>query len=191
MGLIRSLIRIFTEIPDAATRGGRPAEHPADPPFDPMRAVGKINHYLETHHGHEGIFATLFFGILTLDTGQITYVNAGHESPLLIAADGRIRALAPTAPAVGMMLETEFATAEIDLQPGDTLIAFTDGVTEAGRTPASFFGTDGIRRAIARARAEKDDYLSSLEQALFEHLDGSDLTDDIAMIAVSRRTIDK
>jgi serine phosphatase RsbU (regulator of sigma subunit) len=156
-----------------------------------MRAVGKINHYLESHHGREGIFATLFFGILTLDTGQITYVNAGHESPLLIAADGRIRVLTPTAPAVGMILEAEFATAEIDLQPGDTLIAYTDGVTEAGRAPASFFGTDGVRRAIARARAENEDYLSSLEQALFEHLDGADLTDDIAMIAVSRRGIGK
>jgi sigma-B regulation protein RsbU (phosphoserine phosphatase) len=189
MGLIRSLIRIFTESPDAATHSGRPAEHPAEPPLDPMRAVGKINHYLESHHGREGIFATLFFGILTLDTGQITYVNAGHESPLLIAADGRIRVLAPTAPAVGMILEAEFATAEIDLQPGDTLIAYTDGVTEAGHTPASFFGTDGVRRAIARARAENEDYLSSLEQALFEHLDGADLTDDIAMIAVSRRGI--
>ena len=119
----------------------------------------------------------------------MTYVNAGHESPLLIAADGRIRALAPTAPAVGMLLEAEFATAEIELQPGDTLIAYTDGVTEAGSAPTSFFGTAGVRRAITRARAENDDYLSLLEQAVFEHLDGADLTDDIAMIAVSRQTI--
>ena len=88
-----------------------------------------------------------------------------------------------------MLLEAEFATAEIELQPGDTLIAYTDGVTEAGSAPTSFFGTAGVRRAITRARAENDDYLSLLEQAVFEHLDGADLTDDIAMIAVSRQTI--
>jgi sigma-B regulation protein RsbU (phosphoserine phosphatase) len=131
MGLIRSLIRIFTE--DTSTRAS------GDPPpmayeiktEDPLQALTQINHYLETHHGREGIFATLFFGILAPDTGQLRYVNAGHEPPLVISPADSIQTLKATGPAVGMMLRARFDTAEIHLQPGDTLIAFTDGVTEA------------------------------------------------------------
>jgi sigma-B regulation protein RsbU (phosphoserine phosphatase) len=186
MGLIRSLIRIFTETPEAVD-AGHPPHGPAErTDLNPSRAITQINRYLETHHGREGIFATLFFGMLAPESGQLIYVNAGHESPLVISPAGGIRALAPTAPAVGMMLKAEFNTAEDHLQPGDTLIAYTDGVTEAGAAPASFFGTGGVRRAIAAARQEGGDYLEMLEQAVFEHLDGADLTDDIAMIAVGR-----
>ena len=186
MGLIRSLIRIFLEVPETGA-----GAHAPDPTGrrdrDPLHAIAQINRYLETHHGHEGIFATLFFGMLTPATGQLSYVNAGHESPLLVSPEGAIRALTPTAPAVGMMPQTGFATADIHMQPGDTLIAYTDGVTEAGRTPASFFGTAGVRRALAASRRENSDCLRTLEQAVFAHLDGADLTDDIAMIAVTRK----
>ncbi len=186
MGLIRSLIRIFLEAPDAGA--GAPATDSAGRvEKDPLHAIAQINHYLETHHGHEGIFATLFFGMLTPDTGQLRYVNAGHESPLIISPGGAVRSLEPTAPAVGMMLHARFHSADILIAPGDTLIAYTDGVTEAGSTPAAFFGTAGVRRAINMARDATNDYLAALEQAVFEHLDGADLTDDIAMIAVSRR----
>ncbi|MDJ0873944.1 MAG: SpoIIE family protein phosphatase [Desulfobacterales bacterium] len=186
MGLIRSLIRIFME--DAQALPGTPAaEHAGCTDKDPMGAIAQINHYLETHHGREGIFATLFFGMLTPETGQLRYVNAGHESPLIISPEGAIRELKPTAPAVGMMLRARFETADLQIQPGDTLIAYTDGVTEAGTTPDSFFGATGVRKAIDRARDASNDYLATLEQAVFEHLDGADLSDDIAMIAVYRR----
>ena len=186
MGLIRSLIRIFMEAPNAGTSAPSP-EPSGCTAKDPMHAIMQINHYLETHHGHEGIFATLFFGMLTPETGRLHYVNAGHESPLVIRPSGDIRMLKPTAPAVGMMRQAKFNTADIQMQPGDTLIAYTDGVTEAGAAPASFFGAAGVRRTIAMARAADEDYLGALEQAVFEHLDGADLSDDIAMIAVSRR----
>ena len=185
MGLIRSLIRIFLEAPDAGA--GAPARDPTGlTDRDPLQAIARINRYLETHHGNEGIFATLFFGMLTPETGRLRYVNAGHESPLLISSAGAVRALAPTAPAVGMMPQTRFAAADIHMQPGDTLIAYTDGVTEAGPTPASFFGAAGVHRAVATARRKNSDCLGTLEQAIFEHLDGADLSDDIAMIAVTR-----
>ncbi len=188
MGLIRSLIRIFMEDPDAGAAD--PATNPAaHTEREPLQAIDLINRYLETHHGHEGIFATLFFGMLSPETGRLRYVNAGHESPLLVKSAGDIQALAPTAPAVGMMPQARFATAEIQIQPGDTLIAYTDGVTEAGDTPASFFGTAGVHRAVAAACRQNDDCLGTLEQAVFEHLDGADLTDDIAMIAVTREKI--
>ncbi|MBL0715703.1 MAG: SpoIIE family protein phosphatase [Desulfosarcina sp.] len=189
MGLIRSLIRIFAEVPAAGERGHRPEDAPGRHVLAPRQAIEQINSYLEIHHGREGIFATLFFGMLAPDTGQLTYVNAGHESPLVIGADGGIRALAPTAPAVGVSLSARFKTADILIRPGDTLIAYTDGVTEAGNDPQSFFGAAGVRQAISRARAEGGDYLNTLEQAVFEHLNEEDLTDDIAMIAVSRKPI--
>ncbi len=185
MGLIRSLIRIYMEDPDAGAGDAAP-DPTGRTERDPLHAIAQINRYLETHHGHEGIFATLFFGMLKPETGRLRYVNAGHESPLLIGPGGDIKALEPTAPAVGMIPQARFATADVHLQPGDTLIAYTDGVTEAGRTPASFFGAAGVRRAVAAARDEDSDYLGTLEQAVFEHLDGADLTDDIAMIAVTR-----
>jgi sigma-B regulation protein RsbU (phosphoserine phosphatase) len=187
MGLIRSLIRIFTE-DTSARAGGAPPPMACDlKPKDPLQALAQINHYLEAHHGREGIFATLFFGILAPDTGRLRYVNAGHEPPLVVSPTGRIQALKATAPAVGMLLRARFDTAEIHLQPGDTLIAYTDGVTEAGTAPGSFFGISGVRQAISTARIEGGDYLNLLEQAVFEHLNGADLTDDIAMIAVGRQ----
>jgi sigma-B regulation protein RsbU (phosphoserine phosphatase) len=189
MGLIRSLIRIFTE--DTSVRPGGPP-----PPLacdirteDPLQALAQINHYLETHHGREGIFATLFFGVLAPATGQLRYVNAGHEPPLVVDPQGRVQTLKATAPALGMLLRTRFDTAEIELQPGDTLMAYTDGVTEAGNAPGSFFGIAGVRRAIRNARTEGREFLGLLEQAVFEHLNGADLTDDIAMIAVGRKKL--
>ena len=80
------------------------------------------------------MFATLFFGVLNPVTGQLYYINGGHEPLYVINSSGVKTMLKPTGPAVGMIPDTRFKIQQIDLEPGDMLVGYTDGVTEA-RSP--------------------------------------------------------
>ena len=74
-----------------------------------LATVQATNDYIARTHGRANMFATVFFAVLDPASGSLEYINAGHELPVLVAADGHVRGrLAPTGPAVGLMPELEF-----------------------------------------------------------------------------------
>jgi len=153
------------------------------------RSIGALvflNNYIEKHHGKEGIFATLFFGILNTGDGHLEYINAGHEPLMIIKGNGVARELLPTGPAIGIMSEAPFALEAVYLDRGETLIGFTDGITDACSDEDVRFSRTGIRASIEHSNSPGKTLMNTILEDVFSHLNGRELTDDIAMISISR-----
>lgn len=207
MSLIRTLIRAFAQqhynMSWTDTLGGlgsvaRAQRAPGAPPAGGARrrtlpsigtgalqnAVSLTNNYLLRNHGATGMFATLFFGVLDPNTGALAYVNCGHNPPYLVSAAGGHSRLTLTGPAIGIMPDVEFNIQQAQLQPGDLLYAFTDGVTEARGAAGDFFGEARLEALLRPDGAEA--VLERVEAALRDFTAGADQSDDITMLAVRR-----
>jgi hypothetical protein len=98
-------------------------------------------------------FVTLFYGELDTTTGKLTYVNAGHNPPILLRADGRVERLQPTAMVLGVMADTAVDTGLAELGPADRLLLFTDGYSEASNKKDEEFGEERLAASLTRAQA--------------------------------------
>jgi serine phosphatase RsbU (regulator of sigma subunit) len=96
-------------------------------------------------------FVTLFYAILRPRERTITYVNAGHNPPLLFHPSGEIEELGPTGPVIGLVDDPGYAEEEAGLGPGDVLVLYTDGITEAINNREEMFGDERLKRVVMRA----------------------------------------
>jgi serine phosphatase RsbU (regulator of sigma subunit)/pSer/pThr/pTyr-binding forkhead associated (FHA) protein len=115
----------------------------------------------------EGRFITAFFLVIDGETGQIEYVNAGHNPPLWVKAGGEIQFL-PTHGRPLALFPQPYGSTTITPSPGDLLLLYTDGVTEANNPKEEEFG---VERLSAFATARRDDPLEGIGTALFRELD--------------------
>ena len=100
-----------------------------------------------------GRFVTFFFGMLDTNRMVLRYVNAGHNPPLLVKGDGRVVRLDAGGPAFArLMQETPYITSEESLEANDTLVLFTDGVTEARNAEQEEFGDERLVEVVRRAQ---------------------------------------
>lgn len=132
-------------------------------------------------------FATLFFGVYD-DAGRwLRYANCGHNPPVLAAADGTFARLAPTAPVVGLLQDWKATAGEVRLEPGDLLLAYSDGVSEAGRTCGEEFGEARLVEALrARRTLPLAELLPALVSAV-EAFAGEAHEDDLTLVALRGR----
>ncbi|WP_051451044.1 PP2C family protein-serine/threonine phosphatase [Actinospica robiniae] len=152
-----------------------------------LHAVTSTNRYLTQVHHRQGYFATLFFGILDPETGVLSYINGGHNPPLLFAEDGALRAeLEPTGPAVGVLPDPGFEVGRIRIEPGEFLLAFTDGVTESRASSGEFFGDERLT-GLATVPCERAQELTGRIMAAIEHHSAAgEQYDDITMLVLRR-----
>ncbi len=150
-------------------------QHPADA----LRTVNKL-FYESTPPEH---FATLFFGHYDDRTRRLTYANCGHLPPLLVRAEGSIERLTPTATVIGVFKDWRTEERTVDLRPGDTLVLFSDGVTEAGIDHGVEFGEDGLLSLIANARGQS---ATVLVDRIIGAVTG-DRHDDVTAVALRAR----
>ena len=135
-----------------------------------------------------GMFVTLFHALLNPTTGEFTYVNAGHNPPLLCrAGQDQLAALTRTGMALGVFEDTPFEQHTLRLNPGDFILLYTDGVTEATDTHLQDFGMERLQRVILDHRhAPAADVVAALEQAIADFAGSAAPFDDIAMVVVKR-----
>jgi sigma-B regulation protein RsbU (phosphoserine phosphatase) len=148
-------------------------------------AVSLTNNYVAEVHGKTSMFATIFFGILDPRTGRLAYVNGGHVPPMLINQHGVRESLKRTGPAVGVILDADFAIRELVMERGDILFGYTDGLTDAANTAGEFFSEMGLVPYLVGGQPLG----SMLEQVLKQVADysrGTQQVDDITMLAVRR-----
>ena len=131
-----------------------------DTPATPGDVVGRLNRAL-FRRGVEPRYATFFYGVLDPD-GRFTYSNAGHPPPLLIDASD-VRPLTEGGSVLGVFEPTTYPTATVQLAPGDTVVCYSDGVTDAESPDGEPFGQD---RMIAAAHS----FGRGSPDALVEHL---------------------
>jgi len=103
----------------------------------PARILAETYEQLRESHGSSA-FVTIFLGIYHTNSGRIVYANGGYSPPLLVDRRGKVTSVgAATGTIVGMLEKQEYTNAEIRLNPGETLLLYTDGITEA-RTQRRF-----------------------------------------------------
>jgi serine phosphatase RsbU (regulator of sigma subunit) len=181
MVLVRSLMRAFAEQVSSAATGSDALS---------LDAVPLVNNYITIHHQHEQsrihMFATLFFGVLDPTTGTLTYINAGHAPPAIIGAAGVRTMLEPTGPAVGIMRDSVFRREQLYLEPGDILLAYTDGITEARSATHEMFGEERLFDLLNQPVDAVDSLFAALEQRVRSHIGDTPPEDDITMLAAQR-----
>lgn len=137
---------------------------------------------LERTHGEK--YATVFYCTVH-SSGLLRYVNAGHCAPFLVGADGRLRKLHTSGMPVGMMEDLSVEVVEVQLAPGEKVIIYSDGLTEAENAAGEFFGTEGLR---ACARDHFRDSAVELHNALLaaqeRFSEGGAVTDDITVLVL-------
>jgi phosphoserine phosphatase RsbU/P len=149
-------------------------------------AITLTNNYIATHHGHTNMFATLFFGILDPGTGLLSYINGGHEPPAILGPEGVKMRLKPTGPAVGLLPDMNFQVKEAWLAPGDTLLAFTDGITEAMDNHGHYFGETRLLELLATSPASPSALLAQIMAEVEAFTNSEQQADDITMLAIRR-----
>lgn len=100
-----------------------------------------------------GRFVTLFYGELEAATGNLTYVNAGHNPPFLLRVNGDVDQLAPTAMILGVATDALIETRQVQIGQADRLLLFTDGLSEAFNKKDEEYGEERIKGSLLRARA--------------------------------------
>jgi serine phosphatase RsbU (regulator of sigma subunit) len=187
MALFRSLLRAFAERAFAEPVILR-SEGPGDD-SDSVRLLSMVvstNDYIARTHGSANMFATAFVAVLDPAGGSLTWVNAGHEAPVVRGTAGVRARLPPTGPALGMMPDMKFEARKTLLAPGETLFAFTDGVTEAKDDAGRFYSEESLLASIAEGAPSASALLDQVEAAVSAHSAGAERSDDITMLAVRR-----
>jgi two-component system response regulator len=149
-------------------------------------AVALANDYIEKNHSDMGMFVTLFFGILNPETGLLSYINAGHEPLFIVGPTGVKVSLQPTGPAVGMMPDAKFKIEHVQLEPGDILIGYTDGVTEARSLNGYFYTKKRLQSLLKQPVASAPELIESIKTSLFNYTENAPQSDDITLLAVQR-----
>lgn len=155
----------------------------ATPHIQPSQVVDFTNLAMTRHTSGE-IFSTLFYGVLDFTTNTLTYVNAGHEPPVLLRR-GEARLLEPTGLVVGALPEFTYDQEVLHLERGDTLALYTDGLTDA-RSPAGvFFTNDGAVDTLNKLPPSST--AADMAEALYagvQEFSGGVIEDDIALLIV-------
>ena len=192
MALFRSLMRVFSgQISLAGWSAGQSAPSEKSTVevdiFRMLQAVPLTNDYISLEHGHETMFATLFFGILNPVTGEIAYINGGHEPLFIIGQSGIKETLSAAGPVVGIITGAEFKIQRSQLEPGDILIGYTDGVTEALSPRQTLYSKEKFRALLEVRASSAIELIERIQTDLFDHIDNAPQFDDITMIAVHRK----
>jgi serine phosphatase RsbU (regulator of sigma subunit) len=134
------------------------------------------------------LFVTAFYGILEPTTGRLVYASAGHHAPYLLrAADGSASPLDATGAPLGLLPAASWERAVTEIGPGDAVVLYTDGVTDAENESGDFFGEERVADVV---RGKVDGTALEIRTALFdsviEFIGGAERNDDITIMAVKR-----
>ena len=192
MALFRSLIRVFSG--QISLGGWSLAKSNKDKEVSQeadvtrmLRAVSLTNDYIAEEHGHEVMFATLFFGVLNPASGDLSFINGGHEPPCIIGSSGIKNTLKATGPVVGIITGAEFEIQHAQLEYGDSLIGFTDGVTEALSPQKTLFTKERLLALIEAPVMSASELIERIKTDLFHHIHNAPQFDDITMLAAHRK----
>ena len=186
MALFRSFIRVLSG--SANSNGQLDIAGEAARPDDILQhTISSINNYISITHEQAGMFATIFYGILDPQNGELTYINGGHEPPIIKGPEGIKTNLSPTGPAVGLYPNLDFKIRSITLQPEDTLLIYTDGVTDAQNTTGEAFTKKRLTKIAENSSRTAQDLIHKIKARIDEHILGADQFDDITIVVLRRK----
>lgn len=143
----------------------------------------RVNKYLCERSGDDR-YATVFYGVLN-QAGRFEYVNAGHVPPLILRRSGTIEGLVSGNLPVGMFEEAEYTSASADLQEGDFLVIYTDGVSEAANIHAELFEESRLRDVLKEFKGQTvEEVAEAIREGIKAFTAGAPQSDDVTILAI-------
>jgi len=137
----------------------------------------------------EALFVTLLVGVLDVESGQLTLVNAGHDGPWLIRKNGSLEHLESPPDAGGpplcMVDDFAYGAQQAQLEPGDTLVMYTDGITEAMNAEHEIYGGERLEGALQDTRTlTARDMIERIRVDVGKHVGGAEPSDDMTLLVI-------
>lgn len=135
------------------------------------------------------MFVTVFYGIYNIRTGEVTYTNAGHNPPYLMKANGSIQPLPMSKDIIaGAIDDFQFTEETISLEQGDTLLLFTDGVTEATDPDLNEYGEERLQRLLGQlVKSDCQQIIDTIKSDVKIFAREAEQSDDITLLAIKKR----
>ncbi len=156
--------------------------------IDTNECLNYVNNML-CHESIDSMFVTVFYGIYNTETGLVEYTNAGHNPPYVVRADGTVETLPMSENIVaGMFDDFTFTQSTLQLDKGDMLVLFTDGVTEAFNTSGEMFDEKGLETTLENKGAGKSshDICQEILKDVNDFSGKEPQSDDITLMAIRR-----
>lgn len=151
--------------------------------IEPAGLLTRMNEAV-ARYVHGEVFVTLFYGVLYASEGKLVYANAGHEIPLVFRAkSGECSTLESTGPALGVIRGGVYSEGEVQLADGDSLVLYTDGVTDA-RSSGDFLGQEGLEQIIRRTGNTSASRMINEILSKVKDFSSGELRDDAALLVV-------
>lgn len=163
----------------------------ADPQVDLADVLNTVNRGL-CEHNEQGMFVTLFAGVLDPETGELVYGGAGHDPPAIVSGGTKPPRFMDLdgGPVLGLIDATEYQQQRIELERGDTVVVYTDGVTEALNEKGEFFTSERILETLSTVpKPSTSAVLGGLLDTLHSFVGQAPQSDDITVMAVRYSTI--
>ncbi|MCC6498956.1 MAG: GAF domain-containing protein [Anaerolineales bacterium] len=152
----------------------------------PAEALRRVNELL-IPDTKQGMFVTAVYAVLDLEKNELTYVNAGHNPPLWVKGDGAIEKLTRSGIALGAAEEARYEQRMIQLANADSLLFYTDGLTESFNNDGDFYGDARLAEAIvANHCSSASQLMDVVEKSLLDFVQDMPPADDLTMLAVRR-----
>ncbi|HRQ37330.1 MAG TPA: SpoIIE family protein phosphatase [Chloroflexota bacterium] len=153
---------------------------------DPANTLIRANEIIDKD-AQSDLFVTVFYAVWDPHKEILTYANAGHNPPLLLRADGQVQMLTTNGIALGVLPRVQIERRETVFRQGDTLILYTDGVTEAMNEDFDEFGLDRLRVTVEAARQRQPgEIVTAVTQAIHVHAGDTPQFDDITLVVMKR-----
>jgi sigma-B regulation protein RsbU (phosphoserine phosphatase) len=152
--------------------------------YSPQVSMAKVN-YLLWESIERNQFVTAFYGILDATNRTLAYTNAGHNPPLLLTGDGKHRFIERGSLPLGMFKDTRYHEYYQTIEPGEMLVLYTDGVTEAQNRTGEEYGRDRLALAVkANQTLSARDLIAAVHKEVIEWTDGKGATDDVTFFVI-------
>jgi sigma-B regulation protein RsbU (phosphoserine phosphatase) len=153
----------------------------------PSACLEHVNHLL-CPDNDSAMFVTVFYGILHTHTGELEYSNGGHNVPYIIGADRLVPVGKPGGMALGIVDDARYHTSRMMLRAGETLVLYTDGVTEAMDAQSQLFSTPRFEQTLQRLAPQRPFHLlTKLVEDVQAFSSGAVQADDITLLALQYR----
>lgn len=177
-GMPASLFMVFVRsaLRASITRSGTPA-----------RAIAHANRVI-CSDSYQGLFSTLFYARLNTASGELTYVNAGHPPALLYrAAQNEVQMLTNSGMALGVEIDVPYSDRSVQLERGDFIFFYTDGVIEAVNTQRKEFGLERLQSEVFERRScSVEELMDGIDQVLADYIAPLEVEDDLTLMVVKR-----
>jgi sigma-B regulation protein RsbU (phosphoserine phosphatase) len=152
--------------------------------YAPHISMAKVN-YLLWESIERNQFVTAFYSVLDASNRTLAYTNAGHSPPLLLEGDGNVRFIERGGRPLGMFRDTRYYEYYLSMEPGQVLVLYTDGVTEATNGGGEEYGVERLERAVREGRhLSARELIGFIHRDVLEWTDGRGATDDITFFII-------